>query len=139
MARRQHPKLINMKIKQTDLIRFVNLSSGSSYNEERKEEYRKLGKRILTAIVSMVGLKKGEFTISWNPGGIACSGDHTLHTDRFYLALHDNCGTGWFYWRTCNGRKDYSGGPNQIYHWTTLTAYGLDVLAATLKKVQFPS
>lgn len=124
-------------IKQTDLIRFATLTSRSGYNDELKEDYRKLGRKILKAIVELVGLKKGEYDIRWNPGGIAVSGDHTLHTDKFYLALHDNCGTGWFYWRTCKGRKDYTGGPNQVYAWSTLTVYGLETLAATLKKVQF--
>jgi hypothetical protein len=36
------------KITQSDLVRFVNLTgSARYYNEERKAEYRKLGKRIL--------------------------------------------------------------------------------------------
>lgn len=126
-------------IKQSELVEFVNLTSGASYDADRKKRYQKLGKRILKAIAAQIGLSKGEFDIRWNPGGIAVSGDHTLHTDKFYLALHDNCGVGWFYWRTCNGRRDFAGGPNQLYYWTTLTAYGIDLLVVTLREVQFPS
>ena len=125
-----------MKVTQNDLLRFVFLSSNSHYNEERKLEYRKLGCKLLKKIVELMGLQKGEYDISWNPGGIACSGDHMLHTDKIYLALQDNLGSGWFYWRTCRGRKDYSGGTNQIYNWKTFTIYGLELLADTLKKVQ---
>jgi hypothetical protein len=121
------------KITQSDLVRFVNLTGAACYNHELKEEYRKLGRKILKALAGLMGLKAGEFDIRWNPGGIACSGDHTLHTDKIYVALHDNCGSGWFYWRTCQGRKDYTGGPNQIVNWTTLTAHGLEPLARTLK------
>jgi len=125
-----------MKVTQNDLIRFAFLSSNSEYNEERKLEYRNLGRKLLKKIVELMGLQKGEYDISWNPGGIACSGDHMLHTDKVYLALHDNLGSGWFYWRSCVGRRDFSGGTNQIYNWNTLTIYGLELLADTLKKVQ---
>ena len=123
-----------MKIERSDLVHFVNLTSGASYNYDKKVEYQKLGKRILKAIAELLKLKKGEFDIRWNPGGIACSGDHTLHTDNFYLALHDNINAGWFYYRTCKGRKDYTGGPNKIVSWTSFTAYGLEGL---VKKIKF--
>lgn len=123
-------------ITQSQLVRFVNLTRAACYNEELKEEYRKLGKKILKALADLIGLQKGEFDIRWNPGGIACSGDHTLHTDRIYVALHDNIGSGWFYWRTCKGRKDYTGGQNQIVGWTKLTAHGLEPLTNVLKVAQ---
>lgn len=126
-------------ISQTDLVRFVNLTKAACYNAELKEEYRTLGKQILQALAKMLGLKKGEYDIRWNAGGIACSGDHTLHTDRFYLAFHDNIGLGWFYWRQCHGRKDYGTGmdcPNQCVPWTKLTAHGVEYLAKQLKIVQ---
>jgi hypothetical protein len=126
-----------MKITHADLVQFISLTSSCGYTEERKETYRKLGRKILKAVADLIGLKKGEYDIRWNSGGIAVSGDHTLHTDKFYLALHDNLGMDWFYWRTCQGRKDYTGGMNQIYAWTTLSAYGLELLADTLKKVQY--
>jgi len=116
-------------ISQADLVYFVNLSSQSDYNEERKERYRKLGKEILKQLAEIMKLEKGSFDIRWNPGGIACSGDHTLHAEWFYLALHDNLGAGWFYYRTCKGRNDYSGGPNILYAWTKLTAFGIEHLA----------
>jgi hypothetical protein len=83
-----------------------------------------------------MGLKKGEFDIRWNPGGIAVSGDHTLHTDKIYVAFHDNLQTGCFYWRTCKGRKDYTGGPNQIVYFTELMNGGWESFVETLKKAQ---
>lgn len=128
-----------MKVTQDNLVEFVNHTTKCSYDPERKEKYRRLGRKILKELAEMLNLKKGEYEIRWNPGGIAVSGDHVLHTERFYLALHDNLGTGWFYWRTCKGLKDFSGGPNQIVSWPFLTAYGLKELAATLHKVQYPT
>jgi hypothetical protein len=120
-------------IPQSDLVRFVNLTRSACYDDELKQEYRKLGRKILKALAGLMGLQKGEFDIRWNPGGIACSGDHVLHTDKIYVALHDNIRLGWFYWRKCNGRKDYTGGVNQIVNWTTLTAHGLEPLAEQLR------
>ena len=121
------------EITQSQLVRFVNLTTKSSYNEPLKDEYRKLGKTILKYVAEKLGLKKGEFDIRWNPGGIACSGDHVLHSDNIYIALHDNIGLGWFYWRTCKGRKDYTGGSNQVVPWTKLTAYGLEYLVSNIQ------
>lgn len=121
-----------MTITQNEIDRFIYLSSNSSYDEGLKDRYRTLGKKILRFIVQELGLKKGEYEIRWNPGGIACSGDHTLHTDKFSLALHDNCGLGFFYWRTVKDRKDYTGGQNQNVHWKELSN-GLTPLLKQLK------
>ena len=117
---------------------FVTMTRLACYNEEIKAEYKKLGRRILKEIVKELGLQKGEYEIRWNPGGIACSGDHTLHTDKIYVALHDNIGSGWFYWRTCKGRKDYTGGTNQIVYWnpTFMSEEGWKKLIQVLKVAQ---
>lgn len=126
-------------ITKNELIEFANHCGKCGYDAERKEKYRKLGRKILREIVKLLGLQKGEYEIRWNPGGIAVDGDHILHTEKFYLSLDDNLGSGWFFWRKCHGMKDYGTGmdcPNQIYNWTTLTAYGLEPLVETLRKVQ---
>jgi hypothetical protein len=120
-----------------DLVRLATLAGSSEYNEARKKEFQLLGGRTLKELAFRIGLKPEEYDIRWNPGGIAVSGDHILHTDKLYVALHDNCGTGWFYWRTCQGKKDYSGGPNQIVHWNHLATSGLQPLADSLKKIQY--
>jgi len=113
-------------ITQKQLRRFVELTKSACYDYAQvsdcglgklKQEYRNLGRRILKDIAERMGLTKGQYDIRWNPGGIACSGDSTLHTDKVYVALHDNCGSGWFYWRTVKGRRDFTGGPNQIVRW----------------------
>ena len=116
-------------ITEPQLRRFVTLTRKACYNEVNKEEYKKLGRRILKELAETMGLQKGEYDIRWNPGGIACSGDHTLHTDWFYLDLSDNLGSGWFYYRTCKSRKDYTGGTNRIVYWDFLINHGLQELA----------
>jgi hypothetical protein len=123
-----------MKDEVEKLGRVAYLASRSGYNEDNKGEYRALGRHILKAIADALGLVRGQYDIRWNPGGIAVSGDHTLHTDKLYLALHDNCGFGFFYYRSCKGRKDYAGGPNQNVRWADLRAMGIDGLAAKIKQ-----
>ena len=123
-----------MKITQANLTRFVELTREACDDYINKEEYRKLGRKILKAIAEKMELKKGEYDIRFNPGGQACSGDHTLHTDYFYLALHDNIGLGWFYYRTCKSRKDYSGGTNRHVTWKQFTDNGLDGLVEAIKR-----
>ena len=122
-----------MKLKPTDLARFVRLTKEACYDHINKEEYRRLGRKLLKLIAEKMDLKKGEFDIRFNPGGEACSGDHTLHADYFYLALHDNIGSGWFYFRTCKDRKDYTGGGNHIVYWNQFLAGGLDGLVDSIK------
>lgn len=107
---------------EKDLKRFISLTSTCGYDSsgKRKQEYKNLGQRILRYIAQEMDLKEGEYEIRWNPGGVAVSGDHTLHTSKVYLAFHDNLCSGWFYYRSCNGLRDYSGGSNQIVHWNKL-------------------
>jgi hypothetical protein len=132
-----------MKVTQAHINRFIELTKKASYDYPQdsdlglgtlKKEYRNLGRRILKHIAEELNLAAGSFDIRWNPGGVACSGDHTLHTDTVYLALHDNCGLGWFYWRTCKGRKDYTGGGNQIVRWETLRTHGLAPLIEDMRR-----
>lgn len=121
-------------ITKSQLKRFVTLTKDACYDYVNKQEYRRLGRKILKELAETVGLKKEEYDIRFNPGGDACSGDHTLHTDWFYLALHDNLSSGWFYYRTCKGRKDYSGGNNRIVYWQQLENHGLQGLADAINR-----
>lgn len=132
-----------MKVTQAHINLFIHLTKAAVYDESGdsesgpghlKAEYKRLGRRILKHIAEELNLAPGSFDIRWNPGGIACSGDHTLHTDKVYLALHDNLGIGWFYWRTCKGRKDYTGGANQVVTWDSLKKNGLTKLIEDLRR-----
>ena len=123
-------------VSPSEINRFVELTTLACYNDYNKQEYRKLGRRILKWIVDQLGLQTGEFDIHWNPGGVACSGDHRLNTDKFHLCCDDNLGRGWFYWRTTKGRKDYTGGQNQIVRWELLLKQGLTPLVEQLRICQ---
>lgn len=92
-----------------DLIRLAKLAN---YDYLNKENYRKAALRYLRSLAAKLGLVKGTFDVRFNPGGIAVAGDAILHHDSFYLHINE----GGSFWRTCNGLKDYTGGPNQWVH-----------------------
>lgn len=55
-----------------------------------------------------------------NKGGPAVSGEVTLHGDSVYIQL--SADSEWFFFRTCKGRKDYTGGRNCIVYYHFLVA-----------------
>jgi hypothetical protein len=80
-----------------------------------KLKYHALGKRVLKAVAMELGLQSGTYDISSNLGGTAVAGEITLHTNHIYIQLCESCGQGLeVLYRSCKGRKDYSGGRN---HW----------------------
>jgi hypothetical protein len=105
--------------------RLITLTRAACYNDEYKQEYRRLGRKFLKEVAKMLNLAQTDYDIRWNAGGIACSGDHILHHEKFYLHFSDNIGSGWFYFRKCAGRKDYRGGMNQIVGLEDLKEKGI--------------
>jgi hypothetical protein len=55
----------------------------------------------------------GAWNVRSNQGGIAVSGEVTLHMDRVYIQIHQSCVSGpSVLVRACNGQHDYTGGVN---------------------------
>jgi hypothetical protein len=87
-----------------------------SYDNAAKRALHSRALRQLKLLANALGLAPGAYTLSSNPGGIAVSGEATLHADHLYVQAsqpatgHD---TGILF-RTCQGRKDYHGGPNNF-------------------------
>lgn len=113
----------------------MNLTLGSaSYNETAKAKFKKDGMALLRKVVKLLGLEKDTYDVRYNAGGIAVSGDCTLHSDTFYVSFNlDGCN--WVLVRTCKGRKDYTGGPNRQYPFDLLKKNGAEGLAEFIKKV----
>jgi hypothetical protein len=70
----------------------------------------------LRRVATALGLQPGDYDLRSNQGGIAVSGEITLHTDHIYVqasqsAMGHHSGV---LFRNCKGRKDYSGGPNNF-------------------------
>ena len=70
----------------------------------------------LRRLATALGLRPGSYDLRSNPASIAVSGEITLHTDRLYVQASQSAmgnGNGILF-RTCKGRKDYVGGPNNF-------------------------
>ena len=85
-----------------------DLGRNASYNEEIKARFRSEAMKYLRRLAKELSLPKGSYSIRYNAGGIAVSGEATLHHNEFYLQISHDC-----FWRTCNGQKDYSGYRNR--------------------------
>lgn len=101
-------------------------NSDLSYCEPAtKQRAHRLASQVLKYLATdILRLDKGTWDVRSNKGGIAVSGEVTLHTacpigcDRgYYLQISEGCigpGTAILF-RTCQGRKDYTGGHNNFF------------------------
>lgn len=90
----------------------INAYSEGGY--ELKEAFHAQGMAFLRKLAKALGLPPGTYEVRSNKGGIAVSGEVTLHNDDIYIQLSESCmsrGVQMLY-RTCNGRKDYCGHQN---------------------------
>jgi hypothetical protein len=95
---------------------FVRIVGRSvAYNEQAKADFHKGADHWLRKLAKALGYKKGDFDLRHNQGGIAVSGEITLHSDTLYVQFYQSSvgGPCRFLWRTVKGRKDYTGGQNQ--------------------------
>lgn len=94
------------------------------YNTEAKARYKSLSMRVLRDLASRLKLTAGSYDLRYNAGGIAVSGEATLHGDSIYIQI-DQCtinhGHASVLYRTCDGRRDYRGGRNHFCTPTQLT------------------
>ena len=87
-----------------------------AYHKWEKRDFHLAARRQLRRLAEALGLPLGAYNIRSNAGGMAVSGEIILHGDRVYVHVsqpatgHD---TGVMF-RTCDGRKDYCGGPNNF-------------------------
>jgi hypothetical protein len=87
-----------------------------AYDGETKRAFHKHARRRLKELADALGLAPGAYDLRSNLAGIAVCGEVTMHADHVYVQAcqpatgHD---TGLMF-RTCQGRKDYYGGPNNF-------------------------
>jgi hypothetical protein len=83
---------------------------------EAKRAFHSRARRQLKQLAEALGLPPGSYDLRSNQGGIAVSGEVTLHADRLYVQASQSA-MGHDYGilvRTCRDRKDYCGGPNNF-------------------------
>jgi hypothetical protein len=87
-----------------------------AYDAAAKRLFHSRVRSQLRRLAVALGLAPGSYDLRSNQGGVAVSGEIILHTDRLYVQAsqsvmgHDSG----ILFRTCNGRKDYVGGPNNF-------------------------
>ncbi len=87
-----------------------------AYDDIRKREFHRLARRQLGLLAKALDLPSGSYDLRSNIAGIAVSGEITLHSERIYVQAGQPFGgfDSGILIRTCNGRKDYVGGPNNF-------------------------
>lgn len=111
-----------MKIKIEKLAAHLDilLVEFEGYGRSVKGEFLKTARAFLKRYArEVLKLDPSTYDLRVNHGGIAVSGEVTLHSENLYISIEAGCFEGRFMWRTCTGRKDYTGGINQ---WTTASA-----------------
>lgn len=101
------------------LARFV-ANAQLSYHEENKEHFLRETRRLATRFAAELSLTSSQFDLRVNRGGIAGSGDVTLHADHLYVSLNAEIDFGRgraFMFRGCRSRQDYTGLGNRWALW----------------------
>jgi hypothetical protein len=94
----------------------MNWYKRCAYDAEQKRLFHSTGRRRLKALAEALAFDPGSFDVRSNRGGVAVSGEVTLHQDGLYVQICQPA-TGWdtgVLIRTCRGRTDYTGGRNQF-------------------------
>jgi hypothetical protein len=87
-----------------------------AYDAPAKEAFHRNARRQLKLLAAALGLPAEKFDLRSNKAGIAVSGEITMHADHLYVQVSQPAlgfDSGILY-RTCDGRKDYAGGPNNF-------------------------
>ena len=87
-----------------------------AYDAEVKQRFHTAARARLRQLAKALSFQPKSFDLRSNLGGIAVSGEAVLHTDCLYVQVcqpatgHDSG----ILFRTCKGRNDYVGGPNNF-------------------------
>lgn len=106
-----------------------------SYDTEQKRRFHSDARKRLKCLAVELGFRPASYEIRSNLGGIAVSGEVILHHEAVYIQIcqpatgHD---TGVMI-RTCQGRRDYSGGRNHFEPLARLD--DIDGLAARVREI----
>lgn len=89
-----------------------NFNTSTQYDNDAKAKFHRAAKKQLQALGDALALDRCNYDLRTNKGGIAVSGEITLHHDTIYIQVAQSCMGGGILFRTCKGRKEYTGGHN---------------------------
>lgn len=87
-----------------------------AYDSAQKRAFHAAARSRLRKLAAALGFRKGSFDLRSNAGGIAVSGEVTLHHDQVYIQVSQPA-TGadsGILIRRCQGRRDYTAGRNHF-------------------------
>jgi hypothetical protein len=87
-----------------------------AYDPEVKQRFHTAARAQLRRLATTLGFRPTSFDLRSNLGGIAVSGEITLHHDDVYIQVcqpASGADSGILI-RTCEGRRDYTGGRNHL-------------------------
>jgi hypothetical protein len=87
-----------------------------AYAADAKRQFHREAQRRLRQLATALGFARGDYDLRSNQGGIAVSGEVTMHAEHLYVqasqpAFAGNTG---ILFRTCRDRQDYVGGCNHF-------------------------
>jgi hypothetical protein len=117
----------------------TNWYTPCAYNPAIKQRFHAGARTRLRRLAKALGFASGSYDLRSNPGGIAVSGEITLHHENVYVQVCQpatGADTGIMI-RTCQGRRDYTGGRN---HYAPLRLLDDEAaLVAAVRAVLTPS
>jgi hypothetical protein len=106
----------------SELVRLAGqeLHSYTEVAHANKEAFHRRAKAVAKLIAAELGLAPGSYDVRSNKAGIAVGGEVTLHSDTLYVQFGQGFNREGFLYRSCRGRKDYTGGSNHWMRWREL-------------------
>lgn len=106
-----------------------------AYDDVQKRRFHSTARARLRQLAVALRLPAGSYDLRSNQGGIAVSGEITLHHDVVYVQISQSAMGGdiGILIRTCRGRRDYTGGPNNFASLHMLN--DVPALAARIRQV----
>ena len=111
----------------------MNWNQPCAYDAAQKKSFHASARARLRRLAVELAMPAGSYDLRSNQGGIAVSGEITLHHEGVYIQVSQSAmggGMGVLI-RTCRGRRDFTGGVN---NFATLTM--LDDLPALAARVR---
>lgn len=113
----------------------MNWTRSCAYDPAQKLLFHTTAHSRLRQLARILLLAPGSYDLRSNPGGIAVSGEVTLHHEQVYVQVSQSslgADTGVLI-RSCNGRRDYVGGANNFASLRLLD--DLPALAARVRAI----
>jgi len=122
------------KITAFETRRMIQSGKNSPYNSFAKAEFEHRSMRLLKQVRTLLGLTPKTCRVHYNAGGMAVSGESTLHSDRVYIQVSGFTDLGILV-RAVTGRSDYSGKANHYFSFDRLIDFGAHGLAQFAEQI----